>query len=896
MFKLSAEYIRKLETKIDSKANSIYFYAPFCIACFFVALLEGLFITQSGQNMSPVALSYILSGGRFYSSGLADFSQLCTNLPPLYSIFISAFMHLGLTAVDSARMITVSFFSLSIFPIFFIGRSISGNFTAYLACLVSLVFTPFLYITSYAWAETMYMFSSLMAILLVEIFRQKNKYYILYISGIFITLAMLSRYNGVILFLVCLITLSIMAMPLKNYWYNVFIFSCISLLPTFIYYFVKTFVIGRNTLSTFVFNNEIIANELIKNIDLIIRLILRSFLKISLTSENGFYLAAIILIFCILLSILNNTLYRYIKNNLICILYICVYIISLIILNSVFVFDPMNDRYVSPIYPFIILTSISFIYINFNQIKNPSLKTGTLLAISILLIIFFIIQINSSFGFYQQTKSNLDSEQLGMDRLNSYILRYNITSNDIIYIDGTQYSYPKLFLLSRERNPNIKLGYIMKASPNGSILGNITVLPGTEPASARSLADLIRANKNHSIYLIAPFEVAQNYMVQPYKDICFINPVKFSKSFICRVDLKNNGTCDINPFPRDYIIDNGSSIKAAVAGNFIGQKHDQLFILKSNPSSTKENILQILDFTKGTPAKVEYEDEPRAAWLAANHSLLSGDFMGLGYDQAFHLDGDKIIIEDFSQGKAPAIIRYSEAPANNSALGKLVEADELLAGDFLARGHSQILFMDRKETKLVIADFSKGKTPETTEITGIEGNSTLLGLMMDEGDRRYAGDFMGLGQSQLLMINCNHTGAKEPKIIIADFEKGPVLARYQEKWEESRLFGGWLDANDTQLVGDFMELGHSQVLFVNHNPSGGKIMIIDFSQGKIAGKYWESWNQGSIFQGWLNINDTRIVGDFKELGYSQVLFLNRSVNGLNATIVEFINGKPQIAF
>jgi len=379
---------------------------------------------------------------------------------------------------------------------------------------------------------------------------------------------------------------------------------------------------------------------------------------------------------------------------------------------------------------------------------------------------------------------------------------------------------------------------------------------------------------------------------------------------MCEVDSKssreNKNLSIYNPFSKDYLISNSSSIKFARSGNFIGQKHDQLLILKSNPSSIKENILQILDFAKSSPVKIEYDDRPGTAWLNANHSLLSGDFMGLGYDQAFHIGrhptGDKIVIEDFSQGKAPAIVRYSEVLANNSALKNLADAEDAqLAGDFLDRGYSQVLFIDRnpKGGKLVIADFSKGKKPATTEFSEIDGNSTLLSSLLDDKDKQFSGDFMSLGHSQLLMINCKHTEAKEPKIIIADFSKRSwwgksASVKYPENWGESTYLCGWLDPNDTQLVGDFMGLGHSQVLFVNHNNAGGKITIADFSQGKIANKYWENWDKGPIFQGWLDINDTRIAGDFKGLGYSQVLFLNNSINGSNATIVPFINGKPEI--
>jgi hypothetical protein len=77
---------------------------------------------------------------------------------------------------------------------------------------------------------------------------------------------------------------------------------------------------------------------------------------------------------------------------------------------------------------------------------------------------------------------------------------------------------------------------------------------------------------------------------------------------------------------------------------------------------------------------------------------LTGDFMDLGYDQVLHISEGRIIIEDFNKKNASTITRYSEALANDSALRKLVEADEVLAGDFLARGHSQVLFVDRERT------------------------------------------------------------------------------------------------------------------------------------------------------------------------------------------------------
>ena len=242
--------------------------------------------------------------------------------------------------------------------------------------------------------------------------------------------------------------------------------------------------------------------------------------------------------------------------------------------------------------------------------------------------------------------------------------------------------------------------------------------------------------------------------------------------------------------------------------------------------------------------------------------------------------------------------------ANNSLLKKLTDPEDVqLAGDFLALGYSQVLFMERSsnEKQLVLADFTKSKSAQATEIS-LTGESSHIARWLDKDDLQLAGDFMNLGHSQVLFINRNHTKDEKEKLIIIDFGNGrsTPFIKYLENWGDSSKFSGWLDANDTQLVGDFMDLGYSQVLFVNHGKNGGKIAIIDF--GKSGGKppaltkFVDRWNGSDLFEGWLGLNDTKIAGDFKGLGYSQVLFLNSSSNGTNATIVEFASGEPLIAF
>jgi len=875
------------------------FELAFCLGYFVLALGLCLYSTPGGSLFSSDSIGYVQQAEGIYKNN----NFLTINHAPLYPTLIAFAMGLGLTSEQSAAIIPIIFYSLLGFPLFLLGRIISRPITGYLSCIASLFCSKYLlYVSTYAWTEMPYIFFTVVAILFVAIFNRYGYVSSINIAAIFIFLATLTRYIGFVLIPVGIIIIAMNIKDFKKALKTILSFSLISIVPVGIW----TLVQMTNASNAYVMTTTVPIRPFSTTIH-----------QFRVNLEQLFYndygsIALIVMLFVVIAIIaiyLNKRLTAFAKDTIPLAGYIAIYCIMMILMNTSYgnytLTNALHLRYIIPIIPFVVL----FVFSSFSDIYNKkNIQKAAYQVLPIILCTLLVAQGANSLYLRANDIRMLSINQYSdREDLHKYISENNITPNDKIYIDyqigDTAWSN---FQMMRHFEFNTAHYYgpsIRNNIPGKTILDKITA--ASTYVGPTSLAELIKKNKNKSIYMIVPYNVAQVYWNNTSRDICLTNPVKFSESFICRVDLKNNGTCNTSSFPRDYIIDSSaSSIMTALAGNFIGQKHHQLLILKSNPSSTKEIILQILDFAKGPPVRVEYEDRTGAAWLNANHSLLSGDFMGLGYDQAFHIErhptGDKIVIEDFSQGKPPAIVRYSEVLANNSALKNLADAEDAqFAGDFLGRGYSQVLFIDHnpKDRKLEIADFSEGRTPEMTEFSEIGGNSTLLSSLLEDKDKQFAGDFMSLGHIQLLMINCNHTNAKEPMIIISDFskEKKSASVIYQENWGETSGFGGWLNADDTQLVGDFMGLGYSKVLFVNHNHTGGKIRVVDFSRGKPSGKYWESWNQGSIFQGWLDINDTRIAGDFKELGYSQVLFLNSSNNGSNATIVEFVNGKPEIA-
>jgi len=87
--------------------------------------------------------------------------------------------------------------------------------------------------------------------------------------------------------------------------------------------------------------------------------------------------------------------------------------------------------------------------------------------------------------------------------------------------------------------------------------------------------------------------------------------------------------------------------------------------------------------------------------------------------------------------------------------------------------------------------------------------------------------------------------------------------------------------NDSQIVGDFMGLGHSQIMYINRGGYGGKVMIQDYANNSSQGglKYFEFWFQDTSLDGWIDSGDRQIAGDFMGLGHDQLLLINRQNGG-----------------
>jgi hypothetical protein len=243
-------------------------------------------------------------------------------------------------------------------------------------------------------------------------------------------------------------------------------------------------------------------------------------------------------------------------------------------------------------------------------------------------------------------------------------------------------------------------------------------------------------------------------------------------------------------------------------------------------------------------------------------------------------------------GFAPAGPAYADIFADlTGLLGWIDTNDVRRVGDFLARGHDQILYINRGGAGglLRIADYADGVAPTDSPYWESHGDSVLWNGWMDSDDIHLVGDFMGLGHDQLMLIN---RGGIAGRVMIISFAGGFASIRYFESYGDNPTLNGWHDAEDGFLVGDFMGDGHDQVLFVNRGLGNGRILIGDFSDGvqPLTWRYFEAYSDGNQLNGWHDAGDRLLAGDLRGLGHDQVMFVNRGLGDHRLLIADFSDG------
>ncbi|RYZ43095.1 MAG: hypothetical protein EOO71_05030 [Myxococcaceae bacterium] len=278
---------------------------------------------------------------------------------------------------------------------------------------------------------------------------------------------------------------------------------------------------------------------------------------------------------------------------------------------------------------------------------------------------------------------------------------------------------------------------------------------------------------------------------------------------------------------------------------------------------------------------------------------LKGDFMGLGHDQLMLINpdgaGTKVRVINYGGLAVPGVAGYTEQWGQHLLLsGWIDEDDDQLVGDFMGLGYDQVLFINRSGDagRLMVLDFKSTQVPGLMVGYEAYSESTLLGGWLDDEDLRFVGDFAGRGHDQVMFINRD---GQAGKLMLMDFKTPAAPGRfgsiaYREEWGESQTLSGWMDSNDLQLAGDFMGLGHDQLMFINRSGESGKVAVMDYSTGVLGGvvRASETWTSASwLSSGWLDADDRQLVGDFRGLGRDQVMFINVGGTGGKLMVLDY---------
>ncbi|MBK7537978.1 MAG: VCBS repeat-containing protein [Myxococcales bacterium] len=242
----------------------------------------------------------------------------------------------------------------------------------------------------------------------------------------------------------------------------------------------------------------------------------------------------------------------------------------------------------------------------------------------------------------------------------------------------------------------------------------------------------------------------------------------------------------------------------------------------------------------------------------------------------------------------------------NHGAGDLPEmtgpADKQVVGDFKQLGRDQVLSINFEhgfgERRLMISTFNSsaplGSPPPAPLYSELWGASTLLDGWDDEIDLALAGDFLGRGYDQLLLINRaldNGWWPDAPRARIIDFRGATPVVAFQQTHGEFG-FPELAQHEDRVLVGDFRNLGRDQVLTLNGDPArvGRALAIHDFARAfgpLVPVVYTKNFAEIPELETWHDAADQVFAGNFSGYGTDQLLMLNRQYGTGRVRVFDF---------
>jgi hypothetical protein len=268
------------------------------------------------------------------------------------------------------------------------------------------------------------------------------------------------------------------------------------------------------------------------------------------------------------------------------------------------------------------------------------------------------------------------------------------------------------------------------------------------------------------------------------------------------------------PYPGDMSFDTANSglsttfdYQLIVVGNFIGNGLDQALLYDRNGQGGVEPQVDIVGFDANGNMNLHGKNSGMGGLGSSTiDQFLVGDFLGIGLDVVLAYDpssAGQVMYTFDGLGNINSPIPTQQIYYNWGTW------DRSVVGKFIGNGHDQILLYNQNANQANIVGFDADGNINLN--TKNSGDAWPAGPWLSPF---VVGDFLGIGQDQVLLYNLS-TG--QAYIVAFDTNGNTSLAT------ENNLSADW----NIAVAGDFLGMGRSQIVQYNIGPDLAQIAGFD---------------------------------------------------------------------
>lgn len=332
-----------------------------------------------GLGLSPDSIAYLATANNLLlgKAFISFDAQPLLEWPPLYStvIYLISFSFNISTSV-SAVLLNALLFGMAIYHFGMILDKCLFPKSLIIAGLLFVIFSiPVFGVSIWMWSEVLFITITLLFFRLLDSYLEEANFIQLIMLAIITSLAILTRYIGVVILLTTIISILLFHKnTIKKNIILIFTYSVLSLLPVVIW-LIRNYLIS----GTFFGRRGSTKNSFFPNLFASIEKISEWFIPDALVSIKLFglflFIITAIWLVLILLKKINykNILHKLNNRKLVIVsLFILIYLITIVILSSLKSFDPIGSRLLSPLYlpvTFLLLLITKSIYNHINKLR-----------------------------------------------------------------------------------------------------------------------------------------------------------------------------------------------------------------------------------------------------------------------------------------------------------------------------------------------------------------------------------------------------------------------------------------------------------------------------------------------------------------------------------------------